>query len=185
MSSALDWIGDLVRYVANVVPRLVLIRSTHRAVKFVRAEAREIGPGLHVWWPITTEIEVTPIVRQVISLDQQILETKDKRTVVADGVLVYEISDLTKFLVENFNADDNVKEIAQAALREAILSLDFSEINSGRVKLDHRLTARANDLLEPFGVVALSLKLQSFAAGQVVVHAGSGSLLRLSLGVGG
>ena len=173
MDAALGWIGDLIRWLANIVPRLVLIRATHGAIKFVRAETREIGPGLHVWWPITTEIEEVPIVRQVLSLDQQVLETKDGETVVADGVLVYAVHDLHKYLVENYDADDNLTELAQAALREAILSLTFEEINSGRVKLDHRLTKRATELLKPFGIEVESLKLQSFAKGRVIIHAGS------------
>lgn len=173
MDQALGWLGDLVRWVANLFPRIAHVKATHRAVKFVRAEAREIGAGLHVWWPITTEIEVSPVVRQVLGLNQQVLETKDGQTVIADGVLVYTVVDLFKFLVENFNADDNVRELAETALREAILSLTFEEINSGRVKLDRRLTQRASEALESFGVGVESLKLQSFAKGNVLIHAGS------------
>lgn len=173
MDAALGWLGDLVRWLANIVPRLVLIRATHGAVKFVRAKTVKIGPGLHVFWPITTEIEIVPVVRQVLNLDQQVLETKDGKTVIADGVVVYVVIDLHKFLVENFNADDNLKELAGAALRDAILSLTFEEINSGRVKLDHRLTKRAREALENFGVEVESMKLQSFAQGHVLIHSGA------------
>lgn len=173
MDAALGWIGDIVRWVLLVFPRLTLVRMTHRGIKFVRENAIEIGPGLHVWWPVTTEVETVPVVRQVIALAQQIIRTKDGKTVIADGVLVYSVGNVMVYLTENWDADQNIAEIAQAALRSAILSLTLEEIDSGRVKLDNKLTREATGLLQPFGVSTEALKLVSCAEGQVMIHAGT------------
>ncbi len=173
MDSALGWIGDVFRFFGKIFPRLTLVRSTHRGVKFVRDKTLEIGPGLHVYWPITTEVEIHPVVRQVISLEQQIIQTKDQKTVIADGVVVFAIGDIHRFLTENFDAEENIAELAQAGLRQAILSLTLEEIDSGRVKLDNRLTREANSALAGFGVNVESVRLQSCSEGRVLIHAGS------------
>ncbi len=173
MESALGWIGDIIRWLLNIIPRLVLVRATHGAVKFIRARTKVIGPGLHIWWPITTEVELAPVVRQVLSLEQQVIQTADGKTVIADGVLVYAIKDLHKFLVENFDAEENMTELAEAALRQAIIRETYDEINSGRVKLDNRLAKEAGQLLEPFGIVVETMRLQSCAEGTVLIHAGA------------
>jgi regulator of protease activity HflC (stomatin/prohibitin superfamily) len=83
------------------------------------------------------------------------------------------IVDIEKFLVENFDAEESLAELAQAGLRQAILSLTLEEIDSGRVKLDNRLTKEAQSTLENFGVEVESMRLQSCAEGTVLIHAGS------------
>lgn len=172
MDAALGWIGEIFRILGSIFPRLVLIRVTHRGVKFIKSRTRELGPGLHWWWPVTTEVATYPVVRQVLSLDQQVIRTKDHKTVVADGVLVYSIVDIHKYLVDNYDAEDSITELAQAGLRQAVLSLTLDEIDSGRVKLDHKLTDVANESLAIFGIDVESMRLQSCACGTVMIHTG-------------
>ena len=173
MNSALGWLGDLVAVLASVVPRLAHVRATHRGVKFVRGRTREIGPGLHWWWPVTTEIEVLPVVRQYAALSEQALQTKDGETVSVDGFLSFEIHDLHRFVTEAYDAAEDLDELGQAAVRKAIIALRLPEIQSGRVKLDHRLTKEATELLEPLGITVLDLQLKSCAPGTVLIHAGN------------
>jgi len=180
MDAALGWIGDLVRYFARLIPRLQLVRITERAVKFRRAKALEVGPGLHWWWPVTTEMDVVPVVRQIVSLEQQLIQTHEGRTIVVDGVIVYSISDLYTFCVENHDAEENMAELAQAGLRKAVLSTSFEEIGSGRAKFDNRLTAEAQRSLKGFGVEIESMRLQSCAEGSVHIHAGSAVTIGLA-----
>jgi len=172
MDAALGWIGDLIRYLALLVPRLQLVRATERGVKFVRDHTVEIGPGLHVWWPVTTEIDIYPVVRQVMGLENQMIITKDGKTVVADGVLIYSISDLHKFLVENFDADKNLAEMAMWGLRKAIMDSTLEQIQSGRAAMEHKLTREAANALKGFGVEVEAMRLQSCVEGQVIIHAG-------------
>lgn len=173
MDAALGWIGDLVRYCARLVPRLQLVRITERAVKFRWGKAVEVGPGLHWWWPVTTEMDIVPVVRQVLSLSEQTIQTSEGKTVVADAIIVYSITDLYTFLVENHDADANVAELAAAGVRKAILSTPLAEVVGGRAKFDNRLTSEAQKSLKGFGVEVEALRLQSFAEGHVLIHAGA------------
>lgn len=182
MDAALGWIGDLVRYFARLVPRLQLVRITERSVKFSRSKAREVGPGLHWWWPVTTEMDVYPVVRQVVSLEQQMIQTSEGKTIVVDGVIVYSIEDLYTFCVENHDAEENMAELAQAGMRKAVLSTPLEEINGGRAKFDNRLTTEAQKSLAGFGVAIESMRLQSFTEGNVVIHAGAAVSVGISAG---
>jgi len=182
MDAALGWIGDLVRYFARLVPRLQLVRITERAVKFRRHKALEVGPGLHWWWPVTTEMDVYPVVRQIVSLEQQMIQTDEGKTIVVDGVIVYSISDLYTFCVENHDAEENMAELAQAGMRKAVLSTPFDEINAGRAKFDNRLTREAQKSLQDFGVEIESMRLQSCTEGMVHIHAGAAVTIGLAAG---
>jgi hypothetical protein len=44
---------------------ILIIRATHGGVKWVRGKRiKALGPGLHIWWPLTTEVEVIVTARQ-------------------------------------------------------------------------------------------------------------------------
>jgi len=173
MDAALGWIGDLVRYFARLVPRLQLVRITERSIKFRRHRAAEVGPGLHWWWPVTTEMDVYPVVRQIVSLEPQMIQTSEGKTIVVDGVIVYTIADLYTFCVDNHDAEQNMAELAQAGMRKAVLGTPIDEINAGRAKFDNRLTMEAQRSLKGFGVEIESMRLQSCTEGAVHIHAGS------------
>lgn len=168
MDGALGWIGELIRWLAAWVPRIILVTKRERAVKFIRGHTVEVGPGMHMWWPITTEVEVRPTVRQVMGMGSQTLTTKDGQAVIVDGLLVYSISDLTTYLVENWEAEDSIGEVGQAGIRKAVVSTDFDEIQKAMADVDNRLTKEAQKLLERFGVEAELMRLTSFARAHVV-----------------
>lgn len=173
MDAALGWIGDLIRFFARLVPRLQLVRITEGAVKFRRSKAVEVGPGLHLWWPVTTEMDVYPVVSQPLELEQQIIQTSEGKTLVVDATVMYNVNDLYTFCVENHDAEENMAELAQAALRKAVLSTPFEDITSGRAKFDNKLTSEAQKLLKQFGVEVESMRLKSCAEGSVMIHAGA------------
>jgi regulator of protease activity HflC (stomatin/prohibitin superfamily) len=173
MDAALGWIGDIIKTLIKFVPHIVHVRATHAGVKFVRAKTRVIGPGIHWYWPLVTYPFIYPTVRQVLPLEQQLVRTKDGRTVVVDGVVVYFISNIETFLVDNYEAEASLTEVALAGIRAAILDLTLDEIFSGRVKLDKRLTKEVGESLEEYGVTVEFAKLQSCAEGAVLIHAGN------------
>jgi regulator of protease activity HflC (stomatin/prohibitin superfamily) len=115
VDAALGWIGELARWLSAWVPRLVHVLAYQRAIKFVRDHTEEIGPGLHLYWPITTQVEAKAVCRQVLNLASQTLVTKDGKTVAASGVVVYEITDLHRFLVENFDAEQSLGDSPRCA----------------------------------------------------------------------
>lgn len=168
MDAALGWIGELVRAMASVVPRLVLVRKTEQAVKFVRGNAKVVGPGLHVWWPVTTEVDVQPVVRQVMELPPQTLLTTDGVSVAVGGVVIYSITNLYAYLVENYDASESLNEAAQAGIRNAVVSMSLEDLQETRVKLDKKLTRAVGRAVQDFGVDVEAARLTTLAPANVL-----------------
>ncbi len=177
LDAAFGWIGDLAKWAAQFVPHWKLVRATEGAIKFKpggRTEA--IGPGLHGWWPLTTEIEVVPVVRQVLRCKPQTLMTKDGVSVYVSGLAIYKIVDLTKYAVENFDAMDNIDDVVQTAIRKTVVNRLFSILQLGRVKVDNALTNEAQKALASFGIEVEEAKLTDFARAEVINLVGPGIL---------
>ena len=181
MGAAFAWLGKLVEFFGSFFPRLLIVKSSHRAVKYVFGKRRVLLlPGLHVYWPIVTEVEVCAVVRQVLNLQSQILETRDGTTVVAGGLLVYEIDDALTFLADNENAYESIDDVATAAIRKVVVGADLSELREGRARLDGRLTREIQKLLSDFGVKVEYARLTDFARVRAY-HLSGGSLSTVEL----
>lgn len=77
-SSALTWLNDLAQWLGRWVPRLVLIEPTHRGVKFTwRGEAREVGCGLVLYWPMASKLVQVPVTTQSVQICSQWLPAHD------------------------------------------------------------------------------------------------------------
>jgi len=173
MDAALGWIGELVHYLAQVVPRLAHVRITEQAVCFTRGEASVLDPGMHIWWPVWSQLDTYPVVAAVM-VTEQIIVKKGEKTIVADAVIRYEIEDLYKFAVENYDATDDLADIAMAALRKAVLASADEKIESNLADIDRRLTSETQKLMRDFGVNVKSVRLRTCAEGNVLIHAGGG-----------
>ena len=164
MQTAFAWVGKLAEFFGSFFPRLLIVKTSHRAVKYVYGKRVVLlEPGVHCYWPIVTEVETTAVVRQVLNLQSQILETRDGHTVVAGGLLVYEIDDAETFLAENENAFESLDDVATAAIRKVVVGADLSELREGRAKLDGRLTRETQKFLRAFGVAVEYARLTDFA----------------------
>lgn len=172
---ALSWLSELAQWFGKWVPRLVLIRATEGAVKFLPGgKTKEYGPGLLLYWPLTTEIQQYPVVRQVLRLSPQTLMTEDGVSVVAAGILTYTVTDLHTFLVENFDAEHSLDDISQTAIRSAIVTHDFEEIQNDRKNWDRTLTLAGRSALRQFGVKVEALRITTFAKARVLNLIGPG-----------
>jgi regulator of protease activity HflC (stomatin/prohibitin superfamily) len=165
MNAAFAWVSDFVALFISVFPHLIIVKKIEGGVKFVRGKhVKILKPGLRWYWPLVTEQEVVPVVRQVTNLSTQTLMTKDGKTVIASAVIVYRVSDIEAFLVENHDADEAIGEVAIAALRDAIADEDLEDLRKNfRNKIDTRLTKEVMGSLKPFGVEVESVRLTSFA----------------------
>jgi regulator of protease activity HflC (stomatin/prohibitin superfamily) len=181
MDSALGWIGEIVAWLACWIPQIFHVRTTEKAIKFVKAKAKLVEPGIHVYWPITTQLEIYPVVRQVMDLPVQTVMTKDETAptgaspVAVGGVVIYTITNLYMFMVENYDAADSMSEAAQTGVRKAVLAETVQSINEGRAKIDHRLTREVQNAVEAFGVEVEVARLTTFAPTNVISLLGDGS----------
>lgn len=170
--TGLEWIGELARAVGAWVPRLIHIQVNESGIKFVRDRAQVLPPGLHVYWPLTTNVERAVTARCILDLDTQVLVTSDGITVMAGGVVAYRVVDVRKFLVDNFDADENIGEVCELALRRTIITQKLADLQTGRAPIDNKLTGEVQKLMLPFGVEVEYVRLGDLAPAQVLYLAG-------------
>jgi regulator of protease activity HflC (stomatin/prohibitin superfamily) len=127
--SAFEWLSELMQFFGRLIPQLLIIKSTTAGVKFVRgAHPKVMGPGLHVYWPIVTQIEVYPSVRQTLELSNQILTTKDGVTVAIGQVVVYTIEDMFELLTTVYEPEEAIADIAKGAVIEVVRGFTYKEL---------------------------------------------------------
>jgi regulator of protease activity HflC (stomatin/prohibitin superfamily) len=175
MDSAFAWIGQIATWFGNFVPTWTLVRATDGAVKFLPGGRTEVlDPGIHWYWPVTTEIEKVAVVRQVLDTQPQTIMTQDHEPVYVAGLVVYVIDDLHKYMVENFDASANLDDIVQTAIRKTIVNRDFLTIQAARADVDNRLTSDVQKALEPFGITVEAARITDFSKARVTNMVGSG-----------
>jgi regulator of protease activity HflC (stomatin/prohibitin superfamily) len=158
VGTALGWLGDVVQALLQFVPRLVLIRETHRGVKFTRrGTTTEMAPGLRWWWPLICDIELVPVARQSIDLPSQTLQTADGVAIVASAVVVYEIAYAVKARTAAWDYDQTISDVARVAFRDHMLSKPWETLRKDPTSGDKQLTASMRGALRPYGVRVLSV----------------------------
>jgi regulator of protease activity HflC (stomatin/prohibitin superfamily) len=156
-----------VRWMGRLIPRLVIVRTTHCAVAFVHGKnAKLLGPGLHVVWPIVTEWVTYPTVRQSVNLATQTLLTKDSQTVAVGAIIVYAVDRPLELLACSYDADETIRDIAMAAVKSYVVSATLDDLRSKR--MDRRLGRRIAVNLEPFGVKVVRAQMTDLAPCVVV-----------------
>lgn len=176
MEGALDWIGQLVHWIASLFPRIRIVRSTHGGVKFQRGKTiKEIGPGLTVYWPIVTEIDIIPVARQTHNLPTQCAVTKDKVEVAMGGVVIYRITNVVKALSRNWDFNDTINDIALTAIIPVIMSHTYDELveQIASNSIQHLLTQEVRSKLSRYGVTVSYVGLTDFSKCLVIKNVGN------------
>lgn len=177
MESAFAWLGSLMEWLGAFIPRIKIVRSTHAGVRFRHGRhARELKPGLHVYWPLVTEVEIIPVARQTANLPSQSLLTKDGKQVVVGGVVVYEIRDIVATLSRNWDVADTINDITMVAITDVVTSHDLAylmENVTGTVQLE--LTRVTRKKLRHYGVKVYRTALTDFSTAIVIKNIGGSS----------
>lgn len=172
-------IGEILRSLLKVVPKLVIVRTTHEGIKFKYGSTvtkinskNGLGlfskTGIHVYWPLVTEVEIIPIMRQTADLHSQYLSTKDNVTIGLSGVLVYQISDVEKTLTACYNYEETIPEISLAAIKKVVITYDFKYLQENGDLVDKHLTKEMRGFLKPYGVRVVSVCLSDFSRCRVL-----------------
>lgn len=172
--SGFEWIGDLVRWLSTFVPRLGICKCTQGGVKFRRGkDVKAIRPGLYLWWPLITEIDVIPVTRQVVDLAPQSLTTKDGKSLMVSLVIVYEIDDVVRALTTCDAIMDTISEIGGVSIIETVAGKTFEEIcQTVADGFKTEMTRKCRSTLRDFGVKVLEARVRELVLHQVVRVAG-------------
>lgn len=170
MDAALGWIGQIVSWLGQFFPRWVIIRTTHGGVKFIRGKkVIALEPGIHWFWPATTELMTYPTARQAADLRTQTLMTTDGNTLVVGGLIVYEIKDIVAILANTYDADQTVKDIAMSAIHDVLVKMSWVDIRTESEfgTLNLKLRKRVRRELDKFGVKVLKCSITDLAQTRV------------------
>lgn len=150
----LSWIGDLVELFISFVPHLDNMKANHAGIKFKRGgKVQEIKPGLYWYWPIVTEVQELPTKRQTMRLDTQTLTTTDDQTIATSAVVVYEINNIRKAIVDTWDIEETIGDAAQYAVVQAITSRSFEEARAAMTgAIPDELKKQCAKDLRQFGV---------------------------------
>lgn len=89
---------------------------------------RTVGPGLCWHWPLIEELTVEHSVITTIRLQPQTCTTKDRRGVVAAGVVKYRLADIEPFVKGVFDQQDVLVDVAMGAVLKEVRTLTFEEL---------------------------------------------------------
>ncbi len=164
---AFDWLSHLVESIAKLIPRIKHVLLGWEAVCYRRGQAHKIGPGIHWYWPVWSSIAEYPVKRQTLNLSPQSLMTRDGETVIAAATVVYEINDILKAMVDTYDLNDTVADMAQLGVKRIIMSMSFDEIRADKT-VDKQLTFAIRSALYPFGIRVIRSFLFDFCSAAVL-----------------
>jgi regulator of protease activity HflC (stomatin/prohibitin superfamily) len=174
MESALQWLNDLARWFARLIPHWRIVTEAQGGVAFVRGKARLIKPGICWWWPAWTELHVQEVVRQTLNLPPQSLMTRDGKRIAVSGIVVYEIVDPLTAFVKVHDLDDAIKDMALASIKTVFWGWTFDEMYEKAGELDQVLCAECRTKLSGWGVKIHNIFLSDFSDAIVIRHLGAG-----------
>jgi len=174
MESAFAWLGYIIEWIGAFIPRLRIVRATHAGVRFKHGKtAIAIKPGLCIYWPIVTEVEIIPVARQTHNLPSQSLTTKDGKKVVVGGVVVYAINDIVACMAMNWDVSDTINDITMCAITHVITKHDYQHILTNLTDaIQTELTKETRRKLKPFGVRIYRTALTDFSTALVIKNIG-------------
>ncbi len=177
MDAALGWIGTIAEFFIDLIPTLGICRANHAGVKFRRGKfVDEIKPGLFWYWPVVTECVLIPTARQTLDLTPQKLQTKDDVTVTVEGVVVFYVRNVKQALVDTWDHEDTISDVALKALVRSVTRRSFEEFRGVLAdgSIEEELTAICHDSLKEFGVTVREFFVSDFARCRVFAHVGGG-----------
>jgi regulator of protease activity HflC (stomatin/prohibitin superfamily) len=166
VESALGWIGAIIEWIGQWIPRWIVLDTTQGAVKFVYGKRliAQTG-GIVCWWPAVTKLVTYPIARQANDLRAQTIVTKDGKPYIVGAMIVYEVEDLVKILGQTWDADDTIRDIALSVIHDVLVQYEaeplMAAVRSGDLDKDLRHEARKG--LAPYGIKVVKLTLTDLA----------------------
>ncbi len=167
MEGAFTWLNQMIEALGRFIPRIIIVRATHGGVRWRRGNiVKPLAPGLHWYWPITTEIEVIVTARQTLAIPDQVLTTRDGKKVTVKTLVVYRIPDVVRAIgQQNWDIDCTITDLTQAAVVCVIATHSYDEIVVGirDDSLTKTLTVGVRKELRKFGVHISRCRLVDFA----------------------
>lgn len=175
MEAAFAWLGQIFEALLQFVPRRIIVRATERGVKWsLGPEPKEMCPGIRIYWPLISDIEIIIVARQSFNTPHQPLQTRDGVEVVAGGVVVYSIRDVILAIGKsNWSPEDTAQDIVQAVLADVVTSHDHEYILANlNGNIEAEITGKCRKRLRKYGVGVERAGLCAFSSTRNWHHSG-------------
>lgn len=169
--SGFEWLSYLAEWLGKWVPRLLIVDVTEGGVKMRRGhEVSELRPGIHLYWPIITNVRVVMVVRDTLDLDAQTFTTKDGKVMAASGMVLYSIRDVVKTLTECPDYTNTIRDQVMNCIHNVLINYTYDEIKEGILSgaIGKELRKACQDSLAGFGLRILNVGLKDLAPCRVI-----------------
>jgi regulator of protease activity HflC (stomatin/prohibitin superfamily) len=151
----------LIEWWNHILP-FIIIKDYEQAVLLRFGKFKTVlKPGLHLKLPFFDEVIDQHIVATTLSLSAQSLYTKDKQNIVVKGVIKYRIADVKIFLLEVWDAQDALSDMAQSIIKNVIMSMTLEECTDSEI--DNALTKKVRVEARKWGVEVQQVTLTDLA----------------------
>lgn len=176
-----ELLGSLSDWVLQFFPRLLVIRSTHRVVKFVRGSKLVLaGPGLCWYWPLVTEISMMAVARRTINLPTQRLVTRDGVRVMVSAYVVFSVNDPIKAIGRTWDFDEAIADVSAGAIA-SIVSRRVFQVTKDTLAgtTADQLKEACKTELQKYGVLVHRCQFTDFCEAEVIALSHSGEISRM------
>ena len=97
---------------------------------------REVGPGLHFKWFIFEDEQTTNTNMTTLRLNPQTVMSLDSKSMVAQAIIKYKISNVKLFFLEVWSARDALRDITAGAVRTVISANKYEGISKSNGSLE-------------------------------------------------
>ena len=116
-----------------------------------------LNPGIHFKVPFFDLVIEHTVVPTTMRLYSQSLTTKDEKSIVVEGIIKYQISDIKVFLLEVNDAVDAIADMTQAIVKTIIMERTWEECKS--VEIDNIITKKARSEAKKWGIEIIQVTL--------------------------
>lgn len=167
----LDWFGTIGETLIKLFPHLKIIKSTQCGVKWRRGnEIYILPPGIHWFWPLISVVEVVTTVRDTMDLNGQTLVTKDGKSILTSGMVMFSINDVEKLLTSAPDYQNTIVDLCMNCIHDVFIKYEWEQLKAGILdgSIGKELRRAASDELRPFGVKVITLGLKDLAPVRVL-----------------
>ena len=128
--------------------------------KIVKIESK---PGLHVKTPFIEDVQLVYSGRRIYDIPASDVITKDKKSMIADDYVIWQVQDPTKYYktlgAVDVRAEERIDAAVYNATKNTISSMTQDEVIAARgAQLTDTITKEANSDIAEYGVVTAEIK---------------------------
>jgi regulator of protease activity HflC (stomatin/prohibitin superfamily) len=179
-----EWLTQILDAITSFIPRFYLIAVGRMGVKHTASiriywkkwrpavefpgKAIALKPGLHIYWPLITEIEDYSVELDSMDIDIQTMLTADDVTVVVRCVLQFTIFDIIKARVRCNEFESTIVDLCAPQVALEISKWEYKENRLFLDDFNMKLKRSVGPKLRKYGIKAELFAIRDLAPARVL-----------------